>query len=692
MHGGSQRNDNEILTLMLEIYKAHKKMKTVSQKESAFSSAMVDAYKAYADGKVFLPENVNYFDSANKFCVNLTNGLKNQEKQQQQTGQKQTLEEIALKNLAASLSKVNMSLPAAASGAGNQLSNQTPTGGKSPAVTPKALPTTPVPVNIPNTSNTPTLSTTVTTTSIPAMSSTSTTTITPVMSRPRGRPPGSKNSTTKTDAAKNAAMQQKLMASILQPFAGSLSNLELITAQMEPSVKATVLALLAEPEFMKALAMFPDPAVRNTLLQKYFAISNFPNIPQLVDGFNTVFNYLASALQPQAALANLLTPPMKAVKLEKPPKAEKPSKADTTQKPPKTQSLPKSSAMSIFPATSKLHSGHSSLTTSPSGVGSSIAATITPVSSSPSLLKSNASTIISVGSGQLTITPSISITPKPNSTKPTSVLPQMPAPSFNLQKPIQPKVRRSAGDKQTKAAQKAQRLSLPDLPPIAVEHLPKSLSIIPTSGGFMTPKLSATSPLNVDMLVNKPVKQTKPKKKSLDGNKPTAAQLKKMATPLAGFDPSLFNMSLTNAQLHPQLSQSLMSRYNFLSGYEQFLSGEMQASLQMPKPSKSKTSTVTSGAGQQQKPSIKVKQLDQLQGRPNPPKMTEKSAPKSKQPAFTAPAIGNVKNPPIARSPTVLNAYGTTISSITHPTQQLPTSFSPLPTSVGNIPTNLQIR
>lgn len=252
MHGGSQRNDNEILTLMLEIYKAHKKMKAVSQKESPFSSAMVDAYKAYADGKVFLPENVNYFDSANKFCVNLTNGLKNQEKQQQQTGQKQTLEELALKNLAASLSKVSMSLPATTS-AGNQFGNQTPTGAKSVAAPPKTTPTMPVPVN---TSITPTSSAIATTTSSTTISSTSATTITPVMSRPRGRPPGSKNSTSKSDAAKNAAMQQKLMASILQPFAGSLSNLELITAKMEPSVKSTVLALLAEPEFMKVSSTF----------------------------------------------------------------------------------------------------------------------------------------------------------------------------------------------------------------------------------------------------------------------------------------------------------------------------------------------------------------------------------------------------------------------------------------------------
>lgn len=261
-HGVDQRNDNEILILLVEIFKAHKKLKNVSQKESPFSNVLVDTYKSYADGKVWLQENFNYLDSANKFCVCLMNGMKNQEKQQQLTGVRQTLEELGSKNLGASLSKINTSFPTTAVATGNQ----TPTGGKSPAVTPKAITSTPI-VSV----NTPISVITTIASSTPITSTTSTTTVTPVMSmsRPRGRPPGSKNASTKTtsDLSKNTAMQQKLMASILQPFAGSLSNLELITSQLDPSVKVTVLALLAEPQFMKTLAMFPDPTSRNTLLR-----------------------------------------------------------------------------------------------------------------------------------------------------------------------------------------------------------------------------------------------------------------------------------------------------------------------------------------------------------------------------------------------------------------------------------------
>lgn len=621
-NSGDQRNDNEILNLLLEIFRAHKRLKT----ESPFSGAMIDAYKTYAEGKVWLQENINYTDNANKFCNLLTNALKNQEKQQQITGQKQTLEELGLKNLNATLPKINTTFPSAtASG------NLTPTGGKSPVVTIKAVTSTPVPVI------TPTITTITTTcsTSISTTTTTSMATMTPIGSRPRGRPPGSKNSTTKSDASKNAAMHQKRMSSMMQPFAGAAPSLDLITADMDPATKARFIALLADPK--------------------------------LLEDFNSqlMLNYLANALQPQTSMTNMMPTQMKVPKVEKPP------------------TVPKSSAMSIFPTANK---PHPALSTSPlkASCSTSIAATITPVSSSPSLLKTSGSTVISVGSGQLTITPSISITPNPNPTKLTSVLPQMPAPSFNLQKPTQPKVRRSTGEKPSKANQKAQRLSYPVMPPIAVEHLPKSLSIIPSPGTFVPPKQSIIPPMNVDIFANKPVKQPKPKKKSIDAN--VTAQLKKTIPQIPGIDPNRINKSLTNPHLQAQLNS--MSNYNFLSHFEQFLTGGVpQASLQLQKPVKSKA-TVTSAPTQ--KPAIKVKQLDQLQAR-NPPKVSEKSA-KGKQQAIPTPNMINVKNAPISRSPTVLNAFGTTISSIAHPISALSTTFPSLPTVASSLPANLQIR
>lgn len=654
-HGVEQRNDNEILTLLIEIYKAHKKLKNVSQKESPFSGVMVDTYKSYAEGKVWLQENVNYLDSANKFCNCITNGLKYQDKQQQLTGQRQTLEELGMKNLGPSLSKITTSFPTTSVAT---TGNQTPTGGKSPAIT---KPVTPQQIVVSVNTTTITTPTTTICASTPSTTPT-TTTVTAVPSRPRGRPPGSKNSFSKAqaDATKNAAMQQKVMSSLLQPITGSY-GLEMITSQLDPSVKMTVLALLTEPKFMQTLADFPDPAGRNTLLREYFKISNFPNIPQLVDGFNSVFNYLAMALQQQTSLAGLIPSQLK------PPKAEKSTTA------PKLTST--SNSMSIFPTTNK---PHSSLTTSPSKSSPLMPATITPVSSSSSLLKSGASTVISVGSGQLTITPSISITPNP--TKPTSVLPQMPAPSFIIQKPtFKPKVRRSAGDKSTKASQKAQRLSqgsnsiFPDLPPISVENLPKSLSIIPTSNSFIPSK-----PITVELPVGGPMKRPKPKKKSIDGNKNVTSQSKKMTQINGAIDPNLLKKSLANP---------LMNQYDFLSHYERFLT-IVPPTLSLPKNQKTKTSTVTSATVPKPKATIKVKQLDQLQAQKTS-KLNEKLAQKSKQPSFQAPNIA--KNPPISSS-SVLNAYGTTISSIPHPSQTISTSFSPLPTVASNLSANLQIR
>lgn len=650
-HGIEQRNDNEILTVLIEIFKAHKKMKTASQKESAFSNILVDAYKTYAGGKARLQENINYLDSANKFSGSLMNGLKNQEKQLQQTGIKQTLEELGLRNLHSSLPKVTIPVPPQVS-----VITQMPV---SAPITVQAETSSVVSV---------TTATTTTITNTSSIASTATTSaVATVPSRPRGRPPGSRNSTTKSDTTKTAVTQQKnKQASMLQSLAGPLANLDLVTAHLDPIVKATILALLAEPKFMKTLAMFPDPSSRNTLLREYFSISKYPNVQQLIDGFNGVFSYLASALQPQPSLSNLLQTQIKA------PKETNPA-------------VPKSSAMSIFPTPNK---PHSSLTTSPSklSINPSISATITPVASSPSLLKP-VSTVLSVGSGQLTITPSISITPNP--TKLTSVLPQMPAPSFSIQKPAQPKARRSTGDKPTKA-QKAQRLSHPiyhSLPNI-VENLPKSLSISPSPSSFVPPKAPTPLPMNVDLLVGKPAKQTKQKKKSLDGGKNAAVQ-PNMPT----MDAAMFNKQLQ--------SHTLMSQY--LSHYEQFLSSVAPSSLQLPKPPKSKGTAL-----QPQKATIKVKQLDQLQaqGRPDPTIVRQKPGPKPKAKANQTfatstmakpPVSRSPKNPPMSRSPSVLNAYGTTISSIAHPNITTPTiptlQFVPMSISPAvSHPANLQIR
>lgn len=110
-HGVDRPDDYELLALIIEIYKAHKRcLKNVSQKESPFSGVLVDTYKALVSNKIErLPENVNYLDLATKLCVHEINSKKNSEKQQQLTGKRHSLDELGFGGLAASLSKLNNS-------------------------------------------------------------------------------------------------------------------------------------------------------------------------------------------------------------------------------------------------------------------------------------------------------------------------------------------------------------------------------------------------------------------------------------------------------------------------------------------------------------------------------------------------------------------------------------------------------
>lgn len=110
-HSIDKPDDSEMLTLIVEIYKAHKKcFKSVVQKDSPFSGVLVEAYKAYIQGKVdWLPETVNYIELATKLCAYEINAKKNQDKQQQPTGKRHSLDELGFGGLAASLSKLNNS-------------------------------------------------------------------------------------------------------------------------------------------------------------------------------------------------------------------------------------------------------------------------------------------------------------------------------------------------------------------------------------------------------------------------------------------------------------------------------------------------------------------------------------------------------------------------------------------------------
>lgn len=134
-----------------------------------------------------------------------------------------------------------------------------------------------------------------------------------------------------------------------------------------------------------------------------------------------------------------------------------------------------------------------------------------------------------------------------------------------------------------------------------------------------------------------------------------------------------------------------MNQISFLSHYEQFLSGAPQTTLAIQKPSKIKPSIGPSAVAkqpQQQKApqagTIKVKQLEQLQGRQTL-NIDEKQM-------YPTQNVGNIKTTPIAGGSTVLNAYGTTISSISSSNQPVPNAFSPVQMAASNHPTTVQIR
>lgn len=108
-YSGEKQDDGELLTLIVEVYKAHKKcIKNVAQKESPFSGVLVDTYKAYIQGKIdFLPDNINYIDLATKLCNYEINAKKNAEKQP--GAKRYSLDELGFGGLAAGLSKMNNS-------------------------------------------------------------------------------------------------------------------------------------------------------------------------------------------------------------------------------------------------------------------------------------------------------------------------------------------------------------------------------------------------------------------------------------------------------------------------------------------------------------------------------------------------------------------------------------------------------
>ncbi|KNC33456.1 hypothetical protein FF38_02220, partial [Lucilia cuprina] len=77
-----KRDDSEILNLLLDVYKIHKKcVKYMNQKEPMFAELLIDVYKCFIKDKVeYVPDSCNFLDLAIKLCVQEITAQKNSEK------------------------------------------------------------------------------------------------------------------------------------------------------------------------------------------------------------------------------------------------------------------------------------------------------------------------------------------------------------------------------------------------------------------------------------------------------------------------------------------------------------------------------------------------------------------------------------------------------------------------------------
>lgn len=479
-------------------------------------------------------------------------------------------------------------------------------------------------------------------------------------SRPRGRPPGSKNINTKANISNMPAIPN-IATTLLSPMAhmsAHLPDLNQITAHVDPSLRPQILGLLATPTFMQTLGQFSEPTSMTTFLKEYLRLSNYQQIPQLVSSFMDVLSRLATAINVSNSIgAN--------------PMHGKPQK--TTKK---QATVPKQPAMSITTVPSKqpppAHSAQKP------NLGQSLPpnTAITPVSHSvQSFMPPSASTVISVGSGQLTITPSISITPNPQPI--LSNLPQLPLPNFNMGIPAIPPKQ----PKQPKEKKPNPPKVYPDLGMNIPRDLPKSLSIIPSSTS-MTPM--GMPSMNIEILP-KPKKAPASKaKQNLQAAQSTPPQQPTKSTILQSH--SYLKASPSNQSAHSQLMmvdqlQQLLKTNdaNFMSQFEQFLSTPptQQATSKAIKPILPLNAPDTQSKG-----TIKVKQMDQLTNKPkaNPkPKATSVKAIPPPQAFTNASIIG--KGQAMSGTSNLLNAYG-----LPNVMQSMPSTSYP---SKSNLPSNM---
>lgn len=276
-----KNNDRDLLSLMLEIFKANRKtLKNFQQKDqSLFSGVLVDVYKEYIKDKMILPETANFTDLAFKMCQQEINYRKNLEKGiigpnpnpvtppiQLQQLQQPTATSSPI--LVKSVSEINKSILNSSGSGSNQIvtSPTTPKSNKIQAVT-TSNPTTP-------------------TTSNPSSSSART--------KPRS------SSLNKTTAQLNSMYNSMIMAMYSNPslFTPSYINeyykMLGISSTSSSQFTPQQLAMLADPNFLASIAASPTS-------------SKATNEASFLEGLMATYSNAQSANHLQGLQQNLLS-------------------------------------------------------------------------------------------------------------------------------------------------------------------------------------------------------------------------------------------------------------------------------------------------------------------------------------------------------------------------------------------------
>lgn len=266
-------NENIILELLLEIFKAHKKcQKYMTQKEALFSSLMIDTYKAYIKNKIKLPENASVFDMAIKLCQYEINSRKLSEKQGGNNTSGGGMSMLSI--LPDPVPRANSPQIKATTAL---LQNEVPTQNLIPKS--KSPPNI---ENIPSPTPTPPISLV---SSTPPPPSITTMAVIPSTSSPS-------STTSRTSGISKARRSGGSKGMSTESKESMLAQLQMVNMLSDPSAMSSILAMYGNPTLMSMLSQYSDKAIQNQMMSEYYkqlgmsssGMLGLPNLASLMPG------------------------------------------------------------------------------------------------------------------------------------------------------------------------------------------------------------------------------------------------------------------------------------------------------------------------------------------------------------------------------------------------------------------------